>query len=88
MCESDDIYVVEVDVTSLSIAVVNLVVSVLLCSSTDPRPLTPDPRLFLASVSPSFIPHTSEKAFASVFCRFEQLLENNTLWHVRQYSCC
>ena len=36
--------------------------------------------LSMAFVKPLSDPHTSEKALASIFCRFEQLLLNNALW--------
>ena len=36
--------------------------------------------LSMAFVKPLSDPHTSEKAFASIFYRFEQLLLNNALW--------
>ena len=39
-----------------------------------------DSCLSMAFVKPLSHPHTSEKAFASVFCHFQQLLLNNALW--------
>ena len=39
-----------------------------------------DSCLSMAFVKPLSDPHTSEKAFASIFCRLEQLRLNNALW--------
>ena len=50
------------------------------CAALQQQHNGPNSCLSLASVKPPCNPHAREKAFASVFCRLEQLRLNNALW--------